>query len=190
MQIVDLFYNYARQHLLVQGFIYGPNTYKGAGNEMFPLVWLDDPVYGSLISNDRSNVLSWTANADFLFIPKNESEVPLLQGMALSIAQVFYEKFKSENTGEFRPTGFSFVTLRNYYDFRACGVRATYTFTRRNTVDICNDDFDPDKQFEDMESLPAFSVDGADGCAIFSDKSGLPDFDIKQPDGCDIFEDE
>lgn len=66
MQIVDLFYKLAREHEVINAFIYGEGREKGAANEAHPLVWLDDPIHGQ---SDGDNVLRYTANLDILGIP-------------------------------------------------------------------------------------------------------------------------
>lgn len=179
MQIVDLFYELARQHKRINGFVYGRSYEKGAANEAHPLVWLDDPIYGQ--SSDR--VVSYTCNVDILGIPENDEDVLNVQTAAIDVGFTFAERIKqtSGRTG-IRPGGFTFVSLRDYYDNNAAGYRFTYTLTQANPVDRCGDDFDSGKEFPRAGALPDFAVDNPDGCAIFSDKWGLPNFKIKDGD--------
>lgn len=184
MQIVDLFYNLAREHKKIKAFFYGRTYEKGTGNEMHPLLWLDDPLYG--VSNNQT--LQYTCNVDILGIPENDSDVLNVQDSALSVGLTIAEKIKTSYTKTgFTINSLSFVTLRNYYDNNAAGIRFTYTVNQANPVDRCNDDFDPDKQFTKPSDLPDFKTDHPEGCAIFSDKPGLPNFRTDNPQGCATF---
>jgi hypothetical protein len=176
MKIVNLFFELARQHKRIKGFFYGKAYEKGAGNEAYPLVWLDDPVYGQSVVQ----TLTYSCNVDILGIPKNETDVPRIQTEAFEVGLSFAEKIKQiyRITG-FGVRDFSFISLRDYYDNGAAGFRFTYTLAQANPVNRCNGDFDPSKHFPTPEALPDFKVDAPDGCAIFNEKSGLPDFKIK-----------
>lgn len=175
MQIVNLFYELARQHKQIKGFIYGKSYEKGAANEAHPLLWLDDPIYGQSINQ----TLRYTVNIDILGIPENDEEVLDVQTAAFNTGLAIAEKIKQtqDKTG-YKINGFSFVSLRDYYDNNTAGFRFTYTMIQANPVDRCADDFDPSKQFPDIKALPDFKVENPDGCAIFSDKAGLPNFKI------------
>jgi len=177
MQIVNLFYELARQHRLIRGFFYGKTYEKGAANEAHPLVWLDDPVYGR--SSDHT--LRYTCNVDILDIPKDDSEVLGIQSSAFNVGLTLAEKIKQtfRVTG-FKVEGFSFISLRDYYDNNAAGYRFTYTIIQANPVNRCNDDFDESKQFPAIDELPDFNIDNPQGCAIFKEKGGLPDFKISK----------
>ena len=177
MQIVDLFFNLAREHKKIKSFFYGKSYEKGAGNEVHPLVWLDDPIYGQ--SNNPT--VQYTCNVDILGIPSNDGDVLSIQDSAMIVGLSFAEKIKTSfSTLGFSIQGVSFVTLRDYYDNNAAGCRFTYSINQANPVDRCNDDFDPEKKFASASELPNFSTDNPDGCAVFNDKRGLPDF--KLPD--------
>lgn len=176
MQIVNFFYELARQHKLIKGFNYNKSYGKGAGNDSYPLVWLDDPVYGQSLG---TNALQYTVNVDFLGIPATEAEVPAVQAEAFLVGLSFAEKIKQirTNTG-FSVERFSFLSLRDYYDDNAAGFRFTYAINQANPVDRCAEDFDPDKQFTKIDALPDFKTDNPNGCAVFSDKKGLPNFRV------------
>lgn len=184
MQIVNFFYELARQHKQIKGFFYGKAYEKGAANEAHPLVWLDDPIYG----RSANQALYYTCNVDILGIPENDEAVLGVQTAAFSVGLTIAEKIKQvrASTG-FSIESFDFVSLRDYYDNNAAGFRFTYTVIQANPVDRCNEEFDPDKEFPRVNALPDFKVDNPDGCAIFSDKTGLPNFKITDPDGCAIF---
>ncbi len=175
MQIVNFFYELARQHKRVNGFMYGKAYEKGAANDAYPLVWLDDPVYGI----SAGNVLRYTVNVDVLDIPANAEEVLSVQDMAFTIGLSMIERIKNvRGVSGFGIDSFNFLTLRDYYDDNAAGVRFTLTVTQANPVNRCAEDFDASKQFPTADALPDFLVDNPDGCAVFSDKAGLPNFTI------------
>jgi len=175
MRIVDFFYELARRHKRIKGFFYGKSYEKGASNEAHPLVWLDDPIYGQSVDQ----TLSYTCNVDILGIPVNDEDVSDVQTAAFDVGLAFAEKINRvyPSTG-FKVNGFTFVSLRDYYDNNAAGFRFTYTIVQANPVNRCDDDFDPSKQFPRINALPDFKVENPDGCAVFNEKTGLPDFKI------------
>lgn len=175
MQIVNFFYELARQHKQIKGFIYGKSYEKGAANEAHPLLWLDDPIYGQSVNQ----TLQYTVNVDILGIPENDEDVLDVQTAAFNAGLSIAEKIKQTRTQTgYSIDGFSFVSLRDYYDNNAAGFRFTYTMVQANPVNRCAEDFDPSKQFPKVDALPDFKVENPDGCAIFSDKTGLPNFKI------------
>lgn len=177
MQIVNFFYELARQHEQVRGFRYGKPGDKGAGRDAYPLVWLDDPILGR--STGNKSTVQYTTNVDFLGIPENESEVGTVQASALLIGLDFVERIAQiRSTSGFSVEGFSFITLRQYTDDDAAGVRFTFAVNQANPVNRCAENFDPEKQFPSVQALPVFDVDAADGCAVFTDKKGLPNFTV------------
>lgn len=175
MQIVNFIHELARQHKQINGFIYGKGYEKGAANEAHPLIWLDDPIYGQT----KNNAITYTLNIDILGIPENDKEVLSVQSSAFMVGLQLAERIKQTRAS----TGisideYSFLSLRDYYDNKAAGVRFTYYITMANPVERCVNNFDIDKEFPKIESLPVFKVDNPNGCAIFSNKSGLPNFKI------------
>jgi hypothetical protein len=184
MQIINLFYELARQHNQIRSFYYGKSYEKGSGNEAHTLVWLDDPLYGRSVNQ----TIAYTCNVDFLGIPEDDKNTIDVQTAAFTVGLEFAEKIKQEQakTG-FSLSDFSFISLRDYYDNKAAGYRFTYTIIQANPVDKCNNDFDPNKQFPTRDALPQFNIENPDGCAVFTDKNGLPNFKITNPDGCTVF---
>lgn len=177
MQIVNFFYELARQHAKIKGFKYGKPSDKGAGNDKYPLVWVDDPILGR--STGTGATLQYTVNVDILGLPANDPDVGEVQGEAFLVGLDFTEKTKRDRpTTGFSLDGFSFITLRQYYDDDAAGIRFTFVINQANPVNRCADDFDPDKQIGAISPLPTFYVDDADGCAVFTDKTGLPNFKV------------
>jgi hypothetical protein len=175
MQIVDLFYELARQHKLIRGFYYGKAYEKGAANEAYPLLWLDDPIYGQSVNQ----AVQYTVNVDILGIPKDEKDTVNVQTEAFNTGLSIVEKIRQSRIQTGYSVGaFNFVSLRDYYDDNAAGFRFTYTVIHANPVNRCAEDFDPSKQFGKADALPHFEVDNPEGCAVFNDKPGLPDFKI------------
>lgn len=168
MQIVNIFYDLARQHKKIKSFVYGKSYEKGAGNNIYPLVWLDDPIYGNSV---KKPIVQYTVNVDFLGIPANDEDVIAVQTAALNAGLAFNEKLEGVER-------YSFLSLRDYYDDKAAGFRFTFTINKANPVDRCADEFEPDKQFTKVENLPDFKTDNPNGCAVFSNKKGLPNFTI------------
>lgn len=175
MQIVNFFYEIARQHRRIKGFAYGKGYEKGAGMEMHPLIWLDDPILGQSVGN----TIRYTVNVDVLGVPKKPSDAVAVQTEAFNVGMGIIERIKTQraSTGVSLDS-FSFITLRDYYDNNAAGVRFTMQLITANPVDRCADDFDPTKQLGKIDALPNFDTDAPDGCAIFNNSVGLPDFKL------------
>lgn len=181
MDIVNYFYELARQHNQVNAFIYGKSYEKGAGSDLYPLVWLDDPIYGnSYTMQETGRVIQYTTNVDFLGIPQNDAEVLSVQSSAFETGLAFFEKFKQirPQTG-FSSSGFSFVSLRDYYDDKAAGQRFTFTMLQANPINRCGEFFDPAKVFPTRQTLPDFLTDNPEGCAVFNNSNALPNFKTK-----------
>lgn len=175
MEIVNILYDLARTHKAVRGFIYNKGYAKGAGTDMYPLVWVDDPVLGN--SNEQGNAMRYTVNVDFLDLPKVTADVPIIQQAMQLVGLAFRERLK----GRYKGAGvdsLNFVTLREYYDDDAAGVRFTFGITLANPVNLCEEYFDDDKTIVRPADLPDFSVENPNGCAIFSNKNGLPNFKL------------
>jgi hypothetical protein len=185
MQIVNIFYNLAREHKSIKGFAYNKTYEQGAGNELYPLVWLDDPLY-----LQGYNPVSYTVNVDILDIPRDARDVVRCQTLAMRVGLSFAERIRTTRGGAgVMLQSFNALTLRDYYDNNAAGMRFTYTLQTANPVDRCADDYDPDKQFASLPGLPDFSADSADGCTIQMGGSALPDFSVADADGCAILTD-
>lgn len=177
MDVVNLFYELARQQESIRGFAFGKGKKKGAGTDIYPLVWLDDPLTGSTYTTtDKGGILRYIANVDFLGIPKTAEDTQRVQNECFYIGLTFFEKIKqSRPTSQIIPQGFSFVSLSEYYDDNAAGYRFTYTLDMPNPVDRCAEYFDPTKVLPAPPNLPDFAVDNPSGCAVFGGNR-LPDF--------------
>lgn len=175
MIILDILYDLARTHKDVRGFVYGKAYEKGAGQDRYPLVWVDDPILGTSASD---TALRYTVNVDFLGIPKNNEDVQTIQSAAQIIGLSFLERLRQTYRNVASVEAYSFVTLRDYYDDNAAGCRFTYTVVAANPVNLCAEYFDDDKEFVKVKDLPDFTVENPSGCAIFSNKNGLPNFSV------------
>lgn len=178
MEIINFLYELARQHKRINSFVYGKAYTKGAGNNVYPLFWVDDPVSGH---TEGGSALTWAINMDVLGVPINETDVQAVQSAALESMLTTFEKIKDlrkQGLSVFSLGDFNFISLRNYYDDNAAGFRFSFTLIQANPVDRCADDFDPTKQFVETNALPIFEVNAPGGCAVFNDKNGLPNFKL------------
>lgn len=175
MQVVNLLYELSRQHKQIRGFVYGKEYEQGAANEVYPLVWLDDPIYGQSVNN----ILRYTVNTDILGLPEIAADVSDVQSSAFLVGLSFAEKIKkTQGATGFGVDGFTFLSLRDYYDNNSAGFRFTYTLTQANPINRCGEFFDPSKEFVSVAVMPEFKVEHPDGCAVFNDKTGLPNFKL------------
>lgn len=164
----------ARQHIKVKAFNYGKPYEKGAGTSPYPLTWVDDPISGQL---PTEAVMRYQVNVDVLGQPSTESEVAAIQGEALLVGLSYMYRIKNEFK-RFRVEALTWLTLRDYYDDKAAGVRFTFTIVTNNPLNICDPAYDPAKQFPTEQPLPDFKTDNPQGCAIFNDTGALPNFTV------------
>lgn len=177
MQIVNFFYELARQQLGIRSFHYGRNAAKGVGSELMPLIWLDDPVlFGG---NSATGTGDYTVNLDIIDIPGDGKTVEWVQGACLAAGMALITKIQSLKQRKFVLSRWTGISLSEYTDNKAAGWRFTFTVTAPMPVNLCADYFDPDKQFPTVENLPDFATDNPEGCAVFNDKPGLPKFSIQ-----------
>lgn len=173
MQIVNLWYELARQNKVINGFIYGRQGDKGAGNEFFPLTHLDDPLTGQSVDT----TVRYICNVDILGLVTSDTTVQAVQAAAFEVGLSYWQKIR-DLKGYFRVDGFTFISLSQYTDNDAAGYRFTYTLISPNPIDKCIEYYDPAKQFPTPADFPDFKTDNPDGCAVFSEKGGLPNFKI------------
>lgn len=174
MEIINYLHELARQHKRIKGFMYGKPNAKGAGNDVYPLVWLDDPILGRSLN---PGVLQYTTNIDFLGIPENDAQVAAVQSEAFVVGLSFAERIKqTRNDTGVSIERFSFVTLRDYYDDMAAGYRFTFLLNQANPTDRCAEDFDLEKEIKRPSAYPDFMADNPSGCTVFSGTKGLPNF--------------
>lgn len=180
MQIIDLFAELARQQKKINSFVYGKAYDKGPGNNVYPLIWLDDPIlFQSIDVPEVGKALRYTANVDILGLPATKAEIGTVQTAAFNVGLSLAEKIKrARPVFGFGIEGFNGITLSEYYDDDAAGIRFTFVVTQGNSYNLCAEDFDPTKQFSKDEPLPDFLLENPDGCAVFTTKNGLPNFSI------------
>ena len=192
MHVVNVFYEIARQYKPLRSFRYGSPSGKGAGNDAYPMMWVDDPIRGA--TNGGTNLLRFTVNVDFLGIPQNDKEVLSVQQEAFKAgilcADQINKQFDSSKVMRRDVTkvvDYSFITLREYYDDNAAGVRFTYIVETVNPADLCADEFDKNKTFNKNKVLPDMTINNSAGCALFN--RGLPFIELNQIGGCAVFDD-
>lgn len=176
-RITNIFYTQARQHKSLKAFYYGRNYELGSGKDLYPLLWLEDPLTG----HNRSNVFSNSVNFSILLLPDKEHSIAGLQSLAFSMGLNIIERIKKHGNelGVSVQSDWSYLTLSNYYDDNACGCRFSVNFTQANMQNLCliDEQFDVDKQFEEMSALNSLDVSPANTCQVFTDK--FPVFDLK-----------
>lgn len=183
--IIRTFYNVAREHKLVRQFKYDRlSKGSGVGEENHPLVFLEDPIYiADSTLNDGS--VKCTVNFDVVMTPQAFENFNIekqlspeeCQTVAHAIALNFVAKLKDiannyeqydedEYNTTIRVISYSFLTLRNWYDNNAAGVRCTMVISVDNPIDYCDleEHFDPDKEFDLGELLQPINTDNAAGC--------------------------
>lgn len=172
MVIVNLFAELARKQKKINAFYYGGQ--RGAGNSVYPLTWLDDPISGRSAS---ATAIAYTVNVDILGKPKTEAEIPAVQAEAFTVGLSYLEYIKNNITGV-TVESFNFISLREYYDDDAAGFRFTFQIVQANPINLCLEYFDEEKQFTNVNTLPDFLVNNPTGCAVFTDSTALPNFEI------------
>lgn len=175
--IIDVFKTQAREHKTIKAFYYNRNYEKGSGKDMYPLFWLEDPIYGQ----NRNNLFVNSVNFCILFIPNEEMNVVDCQKLAFSIGLNMIErikKYSNESGIEILPD-WDYMTLRDYYDDDAAGCRFSLNFHQLNMQNLCliDEQFDIDKEFESSSNLPELIGTPSNSCEEFINK--FPDFNIK-----------
>ena len=175
--IVDIFRTQAREHRAIQAFYYNRNYELGSGRELHPLLWLEDPVTGE----NQSNTFLNSVNFSILFIPKDNSDVLKYQDLAFSIGLNIIERIKKHqhNYHVGLQPGWSYTTLRDYYDNNACGCRFSVEMSQLNMQNLCliDEQFDTDGILNEGGALNDFDIVPSGTCEMFTDK--LPVFDLK-----------
>ena len=181
--IIDTFYHISEKHKLIRSFKYGQiSKRQGIGEENHPLVFLEDPIYlGD--TRLRQGQVECIVNFEVLLTPQALSnfQVPQLtvedcQNIAYHIALNFVAKIRDmyeNDETSLEVKDYSFITLENYYDNNAAGVRCTMRLLIPNPINFCDLDehFDDDKEFKVKDYLSDISTDTPEGCsASFSYK--------------------
>lgn len=194
-KIIKTFYLLAKEHKLVRGFKYDRIS-KGAGigEENHPLVFLEDPIYvgDSTLTGGSVTV---QVNFDVVMTPQafenhfnKQLTVEDCQSVAHEIALSFiarlrnmsvnYDEYEDKEYIPIKPLSWSFITLRNWYDNAAAGVRCTLNLSVDNTINICDveENYDENKEFDLDSLLSDINTEDADGCITFDYK--MPKFTL------------
>lgn len=189
-QIVNTFYNLSEKHKLVRSFIYDRvSKKKGTGEQLYPMVFLEDPIYLNK-SQPLQRQIPVQVNIDITMLPQafNNFNVRQLtevecQNLCHQIALSFVSKIRQDNKNIFDRQGleidnYSFITLRNWGDDNASGIRMTLNLLVDSDIQLCDIDehFDPDKEFNLSDLLDDIDTDDATGCVQFDYK--LPKINI------------
>ena len=189
-QIVNTFYNLAEKHKLVRSFTYDRvSKKKGTGEQLYPMVFLEDPIYINK-SQPLQRQIPVQVNIDITMLPQafNNFNVRQLtevecQNLCHQIALSFVSKIRQDNKNIFDRQGleidnYSFITLRNWGDDNASGIRMTLNLLVDSDIQLCDIDehFDPDKEFNLSDLLDDIDTDDATGCVQFNYK--LPKINI------------
>lgn len=183
--VIDTFYQLSKEHKLVRQFIYDRvSKKKGTGEQIYPQVFLEDSIYIKT-SSPMDGKVPVQVNFDVTCLPHafNNYNVEQLtveecQNVCHQIALHFVAKLRQDNmTFETRNgvevDDYSFMTLRNWGDDNAAGVRCTLNLLVDSDIQLCDIDehFDPEKEFDLGKLLNDVNTDDATGCsATFSYK--------------------
>jgi len=173
--IVDIFRQQAREHKTIKAFYYNRNYEIGSGREKHPLLWLEDPIYGS----NQNNIFVNSLNFSILLIPQKDQGVSDLQNLAFSIGLNIIERIKRQNKEICIRPDWSFITLRDYYDNGSCGCRFSLNFTQTNMQDLCliDEQFDIDNEFDETKIISDFNISPENNCETYTNK--FPEFNLK-----------
>ena len=182
--IIDTFYGLSKEHKLVRSFIYDRiSKKKGTGEQLYPSVFLEDPIY-IRSSKPMDGKVPVQVNFDITCLPHafNNYNVKQLteeecQNVCHQIALHFVAKLRQDNKELETRNGvevkdYSFITLRNWGDDNAAGVRCTLNLLVDSDIQLCDIDehFDPEKEFDLGRLLDDVDTDNAAGCVTFDYK--------------------
>lgn len=182
--IIDTFYDLARQHKLIRSFKYDRvSKGMGTGEQNYPQLFLEDPIQiGD--STPLTGQTICTVNFDITCLPQAFSNYNVKQltveecqnvchQIALHIIARLRELSKDfETRTGIEVVRYSFLTLRNWGDDKAAGVRCTLRIALDNDIQLCDLDehFDPDKEFDLGKLLDDIDTKNAAGCVSFDYK--------------------
>lgn len=177
-KIIDTFYDLAKQHKLIRSFAYDRvSKGMGTGEKQYPQFFLEDPIYINDSTPLNGQTLC-TVSFDITCLPQafsnwnvrqlTESEC---QNVCHQIALHIIAKLREMNMEFDTRIGmevvkYSFMTLRNWGDDKADGIRCTVQLALDNDIQLCDLDehFDPEKEFDLGELLQPIDTDDAQGC--------------------------
>lgn len=179
-KIVDTFYKLSKEHKLVRSFIYDRiSKKKGTGEQLYPQVFLEDPIYINK-SQPLQRQIPIQVNFDITCLPHafNNYNVEQLteeqcQNVCHEIALSFISKIRQDNKNILKDTfqgieidEYSFLTLRNWGDDNASGIRCTLNLLVDSDIQLCDIDehFDPEKEFDLGNILKDINTDDPVSC--------------------------
>lgn len=182
--VIDTFYDLSKEHKLIRSFVYDRvSKGMGTGEKNYPQCFLEDPIY-ILDSTPLDGKVYVTVNFDITCLPHAFSNYNVKQLTEVECENVCHQialnyvarlrelnkDFETRNGVEV--VKFSFVTLRNWGDDKAAGVRCTVRLAVDNDIQLCDLDehFDPTKEFDLGKLLDDVDTDNAHGCAEFDYK--------------------
>jgi len=183
-KIIDTFYDLAKQHKLIRSFVYDRvSKGMGTGEKQYPQFFLEDPIY----INDSTPLTGQTlctVNFDITCLPQAFSNWDVRQLTEAECQNVCHQiglhivaKLRALNMEFDTRIGmevvkYSFMTLRNWGDDKAAGVRCTIQLALDNDIQLCDLDehFDSEKEFNLGNLLDNIDTDNAYGCTTFDYK--------------------
>lgn len=183
-KIIDTFYDLAKQHKLIRSFVYDRvSKGMGTGEKQYPQFFLEDPIY----INDSTPLTGQTlctVNFDITCLPQAFSNWDVRQLTEAECQNVCHQiglhivaKLRALNMEFDTRIGmevvkYSFMTLRNWGDDKAAGVRCTIQLALDNDIQLCDLDehFDSEKEFNLGNLLDNIDTDDAYGCTTFDYK--------------------
>ena len=177
-KIIDTFYDLAKQHKLIRSFAYDRvSKGMGTGEKQYPQFFLEDPIYINESTPLNGQTLC-TVSFDITCLPQafsnwyvrqlTESEC---QNVCHQIALHIIAKLREMNMEFDTRIGmevvkYSFMTLRNWGDDKADGIRCTVQLALDNDIQLCDLDehFDPEKEFDLGNLLNDIDTEDAQGC--------------------------
>ena len=183
-KIIDTFYDLAKQHKLIRSFAYDRvSKGMGTGEKQYPQFFLEDPIY----INDSTPLTGQTlctVNFDITCLPQAFSNWDVRQLTEAECQNVCHQiglhivaKLRALNMEFDTRIGmevvkYSFMTLRNWGDDKAAGVRCTIQLALDNDIQLCDLDehCDSEKEFNLGNLLDDIDTDNAYGCTTFDYK--------------------
>ena len=183
-KIIDTFYDLAKQHKLIRSFVYDRvSKGMGTGEKQYPQFFLEDPIY----INDSTPLTGQTlctVNFDITCLPQAFSNWDVRQLTEAECQNVCHQiglhivaKLRALNMEFDTRIGmevvkYSFMTLRNWGDDKAAGIRCTIQLALDNDIQLCDLDehFDSEKEFNLGNLLDNIDTDNAYGCTTFDYK--------------------
>lgn len=177
-KIIDTFYDLARQHKLIRSFAYNSvSKGMGTGEKNYPQFFLEDPIFINDSTPTTGQTLS-TVNFDITCLPQAFSNFNVrqlteeeCQNVCHQIALHIIAKLRALNLEYDKRIGmevvrYSFMTLRNWGDDRAAGIRCTIQLALDNDIKFCDLDehFDTEKEFDLGNLLNNIDTDNAHDC--------------------------